>query len=194
MKDPKLRRGELRDALLDEVKLVCESAGPEAVSIAKIGAALGVSSGAPYRLFSERREIFVALIERETMALLTCMEGAITAAKQTPKDRLLSLCRAYISYARDESAMFRLSFSLTSKALDSPKIKAIGQRIYAMVLDAVADVDHDAPRQLIEHRTYSLWCLVHGHALLSMEDQLSDQDMTISDETVLKNVMPLAQQ
>lgn len=184
MKTPE--RGALRQALLDEVKAVCATMGPEAVSIAQIGKRLGVSSGAPFRLFPSREHIFVALIESEMTELDQKFAQILAEPYATEEDRLTALCAGYLDHAHEQPAMFRLSFSLSAKALDASHLQEIGKIIYDKVRRVVAAcLSSDAMVQEIEQKTYLLWSTIHGHAMLVITGQLDDQEVEIEGDMVI---------
>ncbi len=179
-------RGDLRAALLQEVKAVCAEDGPEAVSIARIGKKLGVSSGAPYRLFPAREDIFIALIEQEMARLDRDMNTEIAHHPRDHAARLRGMCAAYLRFAREEEAMFRLSFSVSAKAMRALDLQTLGKRIYGKVLATVAAcLPPDTAQTDVAARTHLLWSTIHGHALLRMTGQLDDQDMDVDDATVV---------
>lgn len=183
---PTLERGALREALLGEVRAVCTSDGPEAVSIARIARKLGVSSGAPFRLFPSREHIFAALVEAELTRLDRAFAAIVAQPEADPAARLRALCAAYVDHARSEPAMFRLTFSMSATALGADALLALGERVYGKVRDTVAAcLPGESDPDEIELRSYMLWSAVHGHALLRIAGQIEDQGIEIADETVI---------
>ncbi|GFE67009.1 TetR/AcrR family transcriptional regulator [Litoreibacter roseus] len=178
----KIERGALRDALLDEVKSVCEADGPEAVSFGRISRGLGVSSGAPFRLFASRAEIFGALIIREMSRLDAEMKAQ---AVDNPEVQMRGLCETYLNYAAGNPAMFRLSFSVSATTMKDRDLEALGRRIYGRVRAAVAACMPQASAETAETVAYLSWTRLHGHALLKMSGQLDDVDVSVSDKRVI---------
>ena len=161
----RLERGKLREALLDEVREVCATEGPEAVSIAKIGKRLGVSSGAPFRLFPSREHIFAALIETEMARLDQTFSDALSAQDSDPVSRLTQICTAYLDHAKSDPAMFRLAFSLSAKAMGASNLQDLGEDVYGKVRQAVAAcLPSGTVSEDIEAKSYILWSTIHGHA------------------------------
>ncbi len=186
----RLERGALREALLNEVRAVCAEDGAEAVSITKIGKRLGVSSGAPFRIFPSREHIFAALIEAEMERLNQTLEDIWAAADRDPLARLKAICQAYIDHAWKEPAMFRLSFSVSAKAMGAMKLQKLGEDVYDKVQRAVAAcLPADASTNQIETRSYTLWSTIHGHVMLRMTGQMDDQNIEITDAAFVDNAV-----
>ncbi|ABD55341.1 TetR/AcrR family transcriptional regulator [Jannaschia sp. CCS1] len=185
-----LERGELRQALLAEVKKVCAGQGPEAVSISKIGKSLGVSSGAPFRLFPSREHIFAALIESEMERLDATFERIWSCKTTDPVLRLTDICQAYVDHARTEPAMFRLAFSVSAKAMGAVKLQKIGEDVYEKVQRAVAAcVPRHTTTDQVELKSYLLWSTIHGHVMLCMTGQMDDQSIDLPDEIVVASAV-----
>ncbi len=182
----RLERGKLREALLKEVKEVCATDGPEAVSISKIGKQLGVSSGAPFRLFPSREHIFAALIEAEMERLDQTFAEIWSASNEAPAVRLALICTAYLDHAKSDPAMFRLAFSVSAKAMGASNLQVLGEDVYGKVRAAVAAcLEPQAAPKDIEAKTYILWSTIHGHALLQMTGQMDDLNVQVSDSVVI---------
>lgn len=189
----RLARGTLRQALLQKVRSVCANQGPEAVSIAKIGKELGVSSGAPFRIFASREHIFAALIEAEMARLDAAFEQICLDSAASPSARLSGLCQAYVTHARQEPAMFRLAFSISAKAMGAERLQELGIDVYDKVRRAVCAClpDDTAPDQ-IEGRVYLLWATIHGHVMLLISGQIKDQNIEIDDQDVINAAVQTA--
>ena len=170
-----LKRGELKQRLLNEIRRECAIHAPEAISIAQICKRLGVSSGAPFRVFTSREEIFATLIEQEMVKLQRLMIEATESPASSPKERLAALCHSYIDFAGQNSAMFRLSFSVSGQSLQSDSLARLGEEIFSFVTDTVAACyPENISRPTVERKAYLLWSTIHGHALLTMTRQQDD--------------------
>ncbi len=185
-----LERGELRQALSSEVRKVCANQGPEAVSISKIGKSLGVSSGAPFRLFPSREHIFAALIEAEMERLNATFEDIWASSQTDPLIRLTDICQAYVDHARQDPAMFRLAFSVSAKAMGAMRLKTIGEDVYDKVQRAVAECfpQHTTTDQ-VELKSHLLWPAIHGHVMLRMTGQMDDQSIDLPDQIVVASAV-----
>ena len=182
-----------------EVRSVCTEVGPEGVSISKIGKALGVSSGAPFRLFPTRAHIFAALVEAEMERLDAAFAEILSRSDMTPVARLGAMCHAYIDHAHEEPAMFRLAFSFSAKATGADQLQTVGQNVYGKVRQVVAlCLPEGSDAEQLELRTYLLWATVHGHVMLRMMEQLEDQNIELADKTIvdaaITSTIPLSQE
>lgn len=78
-----------RTALLDAARPIFASGGFSAASTPELAAAAGVTRGALYHHFSDKRDLFRAVVEREAQAVAACIrasaaetEGAAAALRQ----------------------------------------------------------------------------------------------------------------
>ena len=91
--------GNLRRALLDGSLAVIAEKGVEGLSLRDVASRIGVSHAAPYHHFADKTALVNALA-LEGMALMdTQMALAEEAAGDDPKERLLGIGMAYVTFA-----------------------------------------------------------------------------------------------
>jgi len=160
--------GELRNALIAVGTAALEETGNADISLRETARRAGVSPTATYRHFASK-EALLAAIAGEGFADLgqrfSRAEGGLTGFG----------C-AYIGFARDRPAMFRLMFggAYSIGTLSEGEQKA-GHGAYDILIDAVAnhtDLPPDDPAVL--RRAVRVWSLVHGYAMLLLDDRLPD--------------------
>jgi AcrR family transcriptional regulator len=100
--------GKLRQALIDMAVQVAEESGHEELSLREVARRLGVSSGAPFRHFPNRASLMAAIAEEATLRLRLGVERDLRKAGLDEVDRLKVLGRAFIDWALDKPAQFRI--------------------------------------------------------------------------------------
>ena len=100
--------GNLRQALIDMAVRVAEESGHEELSLREVARRVGVSSGAPFRHFPNRASLMAAIAEEATMRLRLCVERDLRKAGPDELERLKALGRAFIHWALDKPAQFRI--------------------------------------------------------------------------------------
>ena len=101
--------GNLRQALIDAALALLEEGGVEALSVRSAAQRAGVSPGAPFRHFASRTALLTALAEEATSQLRQRVEAAVQeAAHAAPLARFTSLGQAYLGWACEHPAQFRV--------------------------------------------------------------------------------------
>lgn len=188
---PKRRyhHGDLRAALLVEVRGLIETDGPDGFSIAEAARRAGVSTGAPYKHFRDRdhllHEVVADAMDRMTAATLAGREAH-------PYGSLEAVCgvgQAYIDFARAQPGVFRLMFGLAESHGESAVLKDKGATAFRVVVEAAArylGLPSDDP--IVAQRAYTLWAFVHGHAFLGLDGKHAVVPALDGEKDLLRSV------
>jgi AcrR family transcriptional regulator len=162
--------GDLRAQLIEAVRDLVETHGPEGFSVAEAARRAGVSSAAPYKHFKDRPEILRAVVSEAMDRLRLAMERAAAAHPAGAFEGVAAIGQAYVDFARTEPGVFRLVFGLTEGHETAPDLLEKGDRCFGVVVGAVAArlrLSPDHPEA--ERRAYMLWSFVHGHSFLTID-------------------------
>jgi AcrR family transcriptional regulator len=174
--------GALRQAIVDEAFRALEKEGLEALSLRGLAASVGVSKTAPYRHFSDKRELLMTLAAEGFGALADALEAALAGmevassgtdgSRGSPTAGLRVLFRAYLQFATSRSALYRLMFSRLGFSLHSEKCRINSERALGFLVRAVEQAHAGGWRSVQETNALvlSLWAEVHGWAGLLIED------------------------
>ncbi|MEL7182234.1 MAG: TetR/AcrR family transcriptional regulator [Pseudomonadota bacterium] len=169
----KYHHGDLREQLLEAVTTLVEEHGPEGFSLAQACRRAGVSTAAPYKHFKDRTEIMQAVILRAMGRMRSQMQAAADAHPARDPRRIVALGQAYVDFARAEPGMFQAIFGLAEGPNDSELLNDAGDRTGSIVKHVVADHRGEpVDSQDVEIRAYILWCFVHGHSFLYLDDKV----------------------
>ncbi len=163
--------GELRRALVLAGIEVLEREGVEALTVRALARRLGVSHAAPAHHFPDKRALLAAVaaegFRRFEAALRTAAVGAAT-----PRARMRRIGFAYVRFALDHPATFRVMFG--RELADCPKAPAelneASSAAYA-VLQETSEALARSPEEARAH-AFAGWALVHGAALLYLDGAL----------------------
>lgn len=103
--------GDLRTALIDAATEVIEESGPKALTIRAVANRAGVSHGAPYRHFSDKDALLLAVVERGFVLLEEAMSAATGNTDGSALEQFQASGRAYFTFARKYPAYYRVMFS-----------------------------------------------------------------------------------
>jgi AcrR family transcriptional regulator len=149
----------LRPALLAAARRLLERGGPEALSLREVARRAGVSHSAPYRHFADRAALLAALAA-EGFAELS--ERIAAAAREAGgAKRLGPMGAAYVRFALDRPALFRLMFGGHVRGTNHPALAEAAKGAYALL---TAEAGPSAVKA---------WALVHGLAHLLLDRQIA---------------------
>lgn len=166
--------GDLRAALVEAVRGLVESHGPDRFSLADACRAAGVSTAAPYRHFADKEAMLRAValegMERHRARMLAALAPHIPGSDAA----MVAMGLAYIDFARAEPGVFRLMFGLTRGHGDHSELQAAGLRCYGVLLDQVAArMGLAAEDPQVSARAFPCWTFVHGLAFLMIDDKIA---------------------
>jgi AcrR family transcriptional regulator len=167
--------GDLRRELLDASLAIIQEGGLDSFSLRDVARRAGVSPAAPYHHFATKTELLAALAGEGFAGLAAAMTAARQAeADGSAGDRLRAIGEAYVRYALEHPAHFRLMFrSPVSEAHVAGEPADDG---FAILLDAVREVSAlpgvaDAASQ--PALVLLAWSIVHGAASLVLDGPLA---------------------
>ncbi|MGW4249838.1 TetR/AcrR family transcriptional regulator [Nocardia sp. NPDC004722] len=158
--------GDLPATLLRAAIELLEADGAAGLSLRAVARHAGVSTAAPYRHYADREALLSAVAAvgyRELAAQLM-------AAHPFPGslDDLATIAIAYIRFALDRPALFRVMFAEPCNPADPDRVaatEAISAYVKTIVQQSFPAVDPD-------NLATAVWALVHGLAFLHMDGKL----------------------
>ncbi len=174
--------GGLRDALVGAgLAILAEGGDPSALSLREAARRAGVSAMAPYRHFPEKEALLAAVAAVGFERLTACLKAADTAA--TGLDALVAQGLAYVGFALDEPALFRLMFGPVLAKADAGKSME-GATAFAVMAERVGSVTAPAERAIA---ALHCWAIVHGLACLALDGQIDREPATL--EEIVRGVL-----
>jgi AcrR family transcriptional regulator len=167
--------GALREELLRASLQLIEAEGLAAVSLRRVAREAGVSPGAPYHHFTDRAALLSALSVQGFRLLADQLRSA-HATTTAPMERLRSMAEAYVRFAWDQPAYFRLMFRPELSQPDRhPDAEAAGDAAYTVLADTINEaVEAGAlPSGAAAEMAIGWWSLAHGLASLALDGQLT---------------------
>jgi AcrR family transcriptional regulator len=162
--------------------------GPNAVNMRQLAAELGVSAMTPYRYFKDKDAILAAVRAQGFDRFAEALEGAF-AARDEPNAQAAAVAGAYIGFALDNPAAYRLMFDLTqpNEAHYPDLVRAAARakltmRAYIDRLMAASLIEDGDP-EIIAH---AHWAAIHGLVVLQLAGKLSPP---VGFEAVRANLM-----
>jgi len=176
-------REELRGAIVDAAMDIVSTQGVEALSIRGVAERIEYAPATIYLYFGSKDELLHALVDEAARRFDAALSEAIPDVPPLPPlASLHALRRAYIRFALEQTAAFRLLFALpTVPLLDSacrPSELTEGQGsaecAWGRLRDAVAGAMRDGSERFgsVEGGALALWASVHGYVTLYLAGHL----------------------
>lgn len=167
--------GNLRLALVEQGLLMLESSDQADLSLRELARQVGVSANAVYRHFANKEALLTALAA-EGFRRFNAGQVQAAVSGGDLKAGFLKAGRAYVRFAQDKPALFRLMFSRQTADHPEGELKEAAQASFDTLLAAMAQLT-GVP--MTEHRAkvnaMIAWSLVHGLSHLALDGQLDKQ-------------------
>ena len=155
--------GDLSRALVEAARRILETEGPAALSLRAVAREAGVSPAAPYHHFKDKGELLDA-VAHEGWAALDAALSAARAKAADSKERMTSLGVAYVCFARDNPALYRVMYDC-SRDKDALPEQMKEEGAYCQVRNTIDERSGGTATPLdLELATIAAWCAGHGLA------------------------------
>jgi AcrR family transcriptional regulator len=166
--------GALRQALLDATESLLLDNGLESFSLRECARRAGVSHGAPAHHFGDVKGLLTAFASVGFERMVQRMQQGADAAGNDAARRLLAVGQAYIGFALDHPAHFRLMFRRDRLDGQDPALQQAGAaaaQALAWALSA-ALAQRGVADDAMQDRCLLAWSAVHGLATLALDADL----------------------
>jgi AcrR family transcriptional regulator len=159
--------GDLRPALLAAALDLVAERGPRGFTVAEAARRAGVSSAAPYKHFADREALLAALAVTGYAEQERRFADALAHAGTDAVERLAVVARAYVSFAREQRALFDVVFGSGLDKAAHPDLAAAGGRVLGLLLPETRQLTADDAEA--QELLLSVAALAHGHAVFLLE-------------------------
>jgi AcrR family transcriptional regulator len=152
---------------VDAARRILEAEGAAALSLRAVAREAGVSPAAPYHHFKDKTELLEAVAHGGWEAL---SEAIVEARRSTPdpKVAIANIGVAYVNFARDNPALYRLMYDTSRDRTSMPEHAKEEDSGYHQVQCALVEAGADPTDELeLQLATVASWCAVHGLAEMS---------------------------
>ncbi|QLJ02756.1 TetR/AcrR family transcriptional regulator [Streptomyces sp. NEAU-sy36] len=164
--------GDLRAACLRAARELLEEDGSAGLSLRAVARRAGVSATAPYRHYADRDALVSAVAAQGYRELAEHLAAAHPSP--TTSDELAAVAVAYVRFALERPALFRVMFAEPCDPTSEERVAAttaISEYVRGIVRSAFPGADAEA-------LSTTVWALVHGLAFLHLDGKL---DASTSD-------------
>lgn len=158
--------GDLRAACLRAARELLEEDGSAGLSLRAVARRAGVSATAPYRHYADRDALVSAVAAQGYRELAEYLAAAHPSP--TTPDELAAVAIAYVRFALERPALFRVMFAEPCDPDSEERVAAtaaISEYLRGVVRGAFPGAD-------TESLSTTVWALVHGLAFLHLDGKL----------------------
>ncbi|CAN5561967.1 TetR/AcrR family transcriptional regulator [soil metagenome] len=164
--------GDLHAALIAAAVTLLTRMGPAELSLRGVAREAGVSAMAPYRHFADKDALLAAVAGDGFRQFETRLRQA-TAAAPDARAGLIAQGVAYVRFAHDQPALFRLMFGpMITKAVALEHLDRDSAPALDALRGAVATAYPAAEPARRDDLVLTCWSLVHGLASLIVDGRL----------------------
>jgi AcrR family transcriptional regulator len=163
-----------RDRVCDSAARLFVEKGWQGVTMRELASELGVSAMTPYRYFRDKQDILAAVRARAFDRFADALEKAYARPGST-RERAAAKGEAYIRFALEEPASYKLMFDLSQPNEDSyPDLVRAANRARAQMTSHIRDFAEEGllsgDPELIG---LCFWSALHGAVTLHLANKLS---------------------
>ncbi|MBL1110109.1 TetR/AcrR family transcriptional regulator [Streptomyces sp. 5-8] len=177
--------GDLRAACLRAARELLEEDGSAGLSLRAVARRAGVSATAPYRHYADRDALVSAVAAQGYRELAEHLAAAHPSP--TTPDELAAVAVAYVRFALERPALFRVMFAEPCDPNSEERVAAttaISEYVRGMVRGAFPGAD-------VEALSTTVWALVHGLAFLHLDGKLDTSTPDVVADQVRTAVQAL---
>ena len=165
--------GDLRQALIAATLDLIQEDQVHLIGFRELARRLDVSRTAPYRHFESVEQLLVVVVEEGFRKFIAALDEVSGDAALSGKQRIIALGVAYVEFALEHSAHYRLMFEPKFfKKGSYPTIQALSRRSFRLLKEACAlCLPEDAGEAEQRHIANLAWAAVHGMARLFIDGQ-----------------------
>lgn len=199
--DKQYHHGNLRRALLDAALQLASERGIAGFTLREVARQAGVSHNAPYHHFADKAALVTALAVENFELLAADLRGAYEEATGTALDKLLAEGVAYVRFALQHPAAFRLMFRpelhqrgrVDMGECKDDVVAQAGDAAYDVLLAGIRVAQREGlieEEQEIQFLALTMWSTVHGLAILLLDSSVQKILPTpLDDEQLAEHVV-----
>ncbi len=173
-KRQRYHHGNLPEALVEAALALVGERGAEALTLRAVAQRVGVSHAAPYRHFKDKQAL-VSTIAAQGFKQLREALCAARASTMGGGAALSAVTRAYLVFAQQRPAHYRVMYGMLAQPNEHPKLRAEMDNVRSTIQQSLADASADGAlsgRRQQVHTGLLYWAQLHGLAALQVAHKL----------------------
>jgi AcrR family transcriptional regulator len=166
--------GDLRAALLRAALTLIDEHGVKGLALSDAARLAGVSVAAPYRHFKDKEALLVEIAAEGFVIFRDALARAVESNQKNNATCLVEMGVAYVDFALQHRAHFKVMWESGISKEKYPQVREAAKQAYQLLEKAATDLLPAAPPTRQKALVATAWSLVHGYAMLTLEQELPD--------------------
>ena len=162
--------GDLKAAMIGAALQLVRQKGPRGFTLNEASRTAGVSVSAPYNHFKDKDALLVEIVLLGNRTLETELRAAADLAAP-PREKLLAVYFAYVSFAERHPDLFAVMFQSGIDKTDYPEVQASSAKAFEVA--AVLALQIEPSPASAQYLALIIWTMAHGFATLTVEGSLA---------------------
>lgn len=174
MKSNTYHHGNLKEALIAAGLEILSAHGIEGLSLRNVAKKIGVSHTASYNHFPDKQALLAAISTAGHEQLYRILLDTFEKSKDNPATIIPEIAWAYLQFALDNPAKFKLMFSgALDEERNHPAFMEVSGKSIVLFGEIIAFCQGKGqlPPDRVEDLAIKLWSIVHGFTTLMLENQ-----------------------
>ncbi len=162
--------GDLKAAMIAAALQLVREKGPRGFTLNEASRTAGVSVSAPYNHFKDKDALLIEIVLLGNRTL----EAELQAAAEIiapPREKLLLVYLAYVSFAERHPDLFAVMFQSGIDKTHSPEVQASSAKAFEVA--AILALQIEASETSAYQLALAIWTMAHGFATLSVEGAIA---------------------
>ncbi len=184
--------GNLRETLVQAALALIGDKGSAGFTFADAARWAGVSPAAPYRHFRDRDDLMADVAKRGFERFTAHLAKAWNEGRPEPYRAFENIGRAYLSFARNETAYYAAMFESRLPLDSSPELAAAGDEAFAVLrraTEALCNLMPEDERPPVLMMSLHFWSLLHGIASLFARGDAARRPLPMPPEELLESAL-----
>ena len=157
-----LTTDDARSHLLRCASELLEESGSQALSVRRVSDRAGLSSGAPYYHFADRRALLIALALDGFDQLQRRADAVLAGSALSPAGLLLALSDAFLDFCADHPQLIDLMYESELTRPIDPMLEPAYRRAFELVVNVLQRAQSDRPSSEALVRAVTFWTSLFG--------------------------------
>lgn len=167
--------GDLRSALLTAALDVISEIGPQGLTIREVARRAGVSHAAPYRHFTDKDELILAVVEQGFELMQATMQNEQKQAAEDPIHQFAATGLGYVNFALQHPAYYRVMFS--GDLLSTTGHVSLQHTSEQALQDMVTQIQQCQALGIVREgdavmQALTIWSTIHGYVSLVNDNRI----------------------
>ena len=162
--------GDLKATMIAAALQLVREKGARGFTLNEASRVAGVSVSAPYNHFKDKDALLIEIVLLGNRTLETELRAAADT-DAPPREKLLAVYLAYVSFAERHPDLFAVMFQSGIDKADYPEVQASSAKAFevAVILALQIELSKTSAQQL----ALAVWTMAHGFATLSVEGAIA---------------------